>query len=253
MKAMNRIDILTLFPDMVSAAFRESIIARGIEAGLLEIECHQIREHTANKQGKVDDYPYGGGPGLVMSYQPVKATFDHVMKEHPADGEKPYVIYMSPQGTVLTQSVAKRLAAQKRLVIICGHYEGMDERVIEDIVDEEISIGDFVLTGGEIPAMALLDCVSRLVPGVLAGEESYENESHTDLLLEYAQYTRPEDIDGMRVPQVLLEGNHASVEKWRLENAVGRTMAKRPDLYERYEKRERLNKLFYFGNFILII
>ncbi|MBP5781289.1 MAG: tRNA (guanosine(37)-N1)-methyltransferase TrmD, partial [Clostridia bacterium] len=230
---MKRIDILTLFPDMCGAAFSESIVARAIKAGHIEIECHQIRDYTEDRQGKVDDYPYGGGPGLVMSYQPVKSAYDAVLDKHPAeDGCKPYTIYMSPQGTRFDQQVAKRLAAKDRLVIICGHYEGMDERVIEDIVDEEISLGDFVLTGGEIPAMAVADCVARLVPGVLASSEAYENESHSDILLEYAQFTRPETISGKSVPEVLLRGNHGEIEEWRRENAIARTQKKRPDLYE---------------------
>jgi cysteine desulfurase len=246
---MKRIDILTLFPEMCGAAFKESIVARGIKAGLLEIDCHQIRDYTEDRQGKVDDYPYGGGPGLVMSYQPVKSAYDAVLAAHPTeDGRKPYTVYMSPQGTKFTQDVAKRLALQDRLIIICGHYEGMDERVIEDIVDEEISLGDFVLTGGEIPAMAVADCIARLVPGVLASSEAYENESHSDILLEYAQYTRPEVIAGRRVPEVLLRGNHAEIEAWRKQNAEARTMEKRPDLYRMYEQRERLRSTYYFDN-----
>ena len=246
---MKRIDILTLFPEMCGAAFKESIVARGIKAGLLEIDCHQIRDYTEDRQGKVDDYPYGGGPGLVMSYQPVKSAYDAVLAEHPAeDGRKPYTVYMSPQGTKFSQDVARRLASLDRLIIICGHYEGMDERVIEDIVDEEISLGDFVLTGGEIPAMAVADCVARLIPGVLASPEAYENESHSDILLEYAQYTRPETIAGRRVPEVLLGGNHGEIELWRRQNAEARTMTKRPDLYREYERRERLKNTYYFDN-----
>lgn len=246
---MKRIDILTLFPDMCGAAFRESIVARGIKAGLLEIYCHQIRDFTEDRQGKVDDYPYGGGPGLVMSYQPVKSCYDAVLKEAPTgDGSKPYTVYMSPQGTPFSQKVAKRLADLDRLVIICGHYEGMDERVIEELADEEISLGDFVLTGGEIPAMALADCIARLVPGVLASSEAYENESHSDLLLEYAQYTRPEVTGGKKVPDVLLRGNHGEIEQWRLENSIERTRVKRPDLYDLYMRRERDKKTYYFDN-----
>ncbi|MBO4327285.1 MAG: tRNA (guanosine(37)-N1)-methyltransferase TrmD [Clostridia bacterium] len=246
---MKRIDILTLFPDMCSAAFSESIVARAIKAGHLEIDCHQIRTYTEDRQGKVDDYPYGGGPGLIMSYQPVKSCYDAVLKDHPTDdGGKPYTVYMSPQGTPFTQQTARRLAKLDRLVIICGHYEGIDERIIEDIVDEEISMGDFVLTGGEIPAMAVADCIARLVPGVLASDEAYENESHSDILLEYAQYTRPEVIAGKKVPDVLLRGNHADIEQWRLENAIGRTKEKRPDLYEKYMRREREKNTYYFDN-----
>lgn len=242
-----RIDILTLFPEMCGAAFSESILARAIEKGILQIEAHQIRKYTTNKQGKVDDYPYGGGPGLVMSYQPVRSGYDDICARF-AKGRKPYTVYMSPQGTPLTQSVARRLSKEEHIVVLCGHYEGMDERVIEDFIDEEISLGDFVLTGGEIPAMALVDCVSRLVPGVLASEEASSNESHTDLLLEYPQYTRPEEIAGRKVPKELFTGNHETVEQWRHEQALSRTKRKRPDLYDAYEKREQARNTYYFDN-----
>ncbi len=242
-----RIDILTLFPEMCAAAFNESILARAIDKGILQIEAHQIRKYTTNKQGKVDDYPYGGGPGLVMSYQPVRSCYDDICARF-AGGKKPHTIYMSPQGTPLTQSVAKRLSKQDHLVILCGHYEGMDERVLEDFIDEEISLGDFVLTGGEIPAMALTDCVSRLVPGVLASEESSSNESHTDLLLEYPQYTWPREIAGRKVPEALFTGNHEQIEAWRHQEAVARTKRKRPDLYRAYARRERARTTYYFDN-----
>ncbi len=242
-----RIDILTLFPEMCGAAFSESILARAIEKGILQIEAHQIRKYTTNKQGKVDDYPYGGGPGLVMSYQPVRSGYDDICARF-GNGRKPYTVYMSPQGTPLTQSVARRLSKEEHIVVLCGHYEGMDERVIEDFIDEEISLGDFVLTGGEIPAMALVDCVSRLVPGVLASEEASSNESHTDLLLEHPQYTRPEEIGGRRVPKELFTGNHETVEQWRHQQALERTRRKRPDLFEAYEKREQARTTYYFDN-----
>ena len=185
-----RIDFMTLFPDMMQAAFSESIIARGIEAGYIDIKYHQIRDYSANKQRKVDDYPYGGGPGLIMAYQPIVDTYRHILSELPA-GAKPHCIYMSPQGKVLNQQIARRLSREEHLIILCGHYEGVDERVLEEIVDEEISIGDYVLTGGELPACVLADCVARMVPGVLACEESFHDESHWDGLLEYPQYTRP--------------------------------------------------------------
>ena len=224
-----RIDFMTLFPDMMRAAFSESIIARGIEAGFIDIKYHQIRDYSANKQRKVDDYPYGGGPGLIMAYQPIVDTYRHVVSELPK-GSKPHCIYMSPQGKVLTQRVAKRLSQKENLIILCGHYEGVDERVLEEIVDEEISIGDYVLTGGELPACVVADCVARMVPGVLAGEESFRNESHWDGLLEYPQYTRPAEIDGRKVPEVLLSGNHQDIERWRLDQSRIRTHAKRPDM-----------------------
>ena len=224
-----RIDFMTLFPDMIKAAFSESIIARGMEAGLLDLKFHQIRDYTKNKQRKVDDYPYGGGPGLIMSYQPIVDTYRHILSELETE-EKPYCVYMSPQGKVLNQKIAGRLSRQKNLIILCGHYEGVDERVLEEIVDEEISIGDYVLTGGELPASVLTDCVARLIPGVLACEEASKEESHQDRLLEYPQYTRPAEIEGKKVPEVLLSGNHQEIEKWRLAQARKRTGAKRPDL-----------------------
>lgn len=224
-----RIDFMTLFPDMMQAAFSESIIARGIEAGYIDIKYHQIRDYSINKQRKVDDYPYGGGPGLIMAYQPIVDTYRHIVTELPKDA-KPHCIYMSPQGKVLTQQIAKRLSQEENLIILCGHYEGVDERVLEEIVDEEISIGDYVLTGGELPACVTADCVARMVPGVLACEESFHDESHWDGLLEYPQYTRPAEIDGRKVPDVLLSGNHQDIEKWRLEQSRKRTHGKRPDL-----------------------
>lgn len=241
-----KIDILTLFPDMVKSAYSESIIARAIAAGYLDINAHQIRQYTENKQGKVDDCPFGGGPGMVMSYQPIASAIKDVCSRNPET--KPYVIYMSPQGTVLTQKVAKRLAEKEHLVILCGHYEGVDERVIEDFIDEEISIGDYVLTGGEMPAVVLMDTVSRLIPGVLSTSESYENESHSSYLLEYPQYTRPAQIGDKKVPAVLLSGNHADCEKWRLETQIERTKKKRPDLYEKYQRQIAEESQYYFDN-----
>ena len=240
-----KIDILTLFPDMVKSAYSESIIARAIAAGYLDINAHQIRQYTENKQGKVDDCPFGGGPGMVMSYQPIASAIDDICNN---SDEKPYIIYMSPQGTVLNHKVAKRLSEKNHLVILCGHYEGVDERVIEDYIDEEISIGDYVLTGGELPAVVLMDTVSRLIPGVLSTSESYENESHSSFLLEYPQYTRPAQIGGKKVPAVLLSGNHADCEKWRLETQIQRTKEKRPDLYEKYQRQLAEENQYYFDN-----
>lgn len=224
-----RIDFMTLFPEMIQAAFSESIIARGVEAGYIDIKYHQIRDYSTNKQRKVDDYPYGGGPGLIMAYQPIVDTYRHVLSQLP-EGAKPHCVYMSPQGKVLNQQIARRLSREEHLIILCGHYEGVDERVLEEIVDEEISIGDYVLTGGELPACVVADCVARMVPGVLAGEASFHEESHWDGLLEYPQYTRPAEIDGKKVPEVLLSGNHHDIEKWRLEQSRKRTHAKRPDM-----------------------
>lgn len=238
-----RIDFLTLFPDMFRAALGESIIARGVERGLLEFSFYQIRDYTENKQKKVDDYPYGGGPGLVLSYQPIAAAMEAIQQE---TGEKPYCIYMTPQGKVLDQKMAKRLSKIPHLAVLCGHYEGVDERVIEDFIDEEVSLGDFVLTGGEIPAIALADCVGRLIPGVLASEEATESESHSDGLLEYPQYTRPAEIAGKKVPEVLLAGNHQEIADWRLAQSEERTKVKRPDLYADYVERRDLQKVVYF-------
>ena len=228
-----RIDILTLFPDTVNAVLHESIIGRAAAKGIVEINCVQIRDYTDNKQNQVDDYPYGGGYGCVMMAQPLKACLDAVPTEA---GERRRVIYLSPQGQPYTQETAKRLKRDyDHLVLVCGHYEGVDERFIEECVDEEISLGDFVLTGGEIAAMAVADSVCRLVPGVLADEACYTGESHWDGLLEYPQYTRPELWEGRAVPEVLLQGDHEKVERWRRKQQFKRTREKRPDLFEKLE------------------
>lgn len=237
-----KIDILTLFPNMVNAAFQESIIARAVSKGLLELNCHQIRQYTTNKQGKVDDYPYSGGPGLVMAYQPIADCIRSV-----SAGEKPYIIYVSPQGKPFNQKKAQELVQKENLMILCGHYEGVDERVLEEFIDEEVSLGDFVLTGGEIPAMAIADCIARLIPGVLA-EGSAEKESHSGLLLEYPQYTRPAEIEGKKIPEILLSGKHDEIEKWQVKTAEERTKLKRPDLYEIYEEQKLNSQTYYFDN-----
>ena len=227
-----RIDIMTLFPDTVNAVLHESIIGRAAKKGIVEINCVQIRDYTENKQNQVDDYPYGGGFGCVMMAQPLKSCLDDIMST--AEGLRSRVIYMSPQGQTYTQETARRLKRDyDHLVLVCGHYEGVDERFIEQCVDEEISLGDFVLTGGEIAAMAVADSVCRLVPGVLADEQCYTGESHWDGLLEYPQYTRPEVWEGRAVPEVLLKGDHARVEQWRRKKQFERTMTKRPDMFEK--------------------
>ena len=229
-----RIDIMTLFPDTVHAVLHESIIGRAAKKGIVDINCVQIRDFTENRQRQVDDYPYGGGFGCVMMAQPLKSCLEYVMST--AEERRSRVIYLSPQGQPYTQETAKRLKRDyDHLVLVCGHYEGVDERFIEECVDEEISLGDFVLTGGEIAAMAVADSVCRLVPGVLADEQCYTGESHWDGLLEYPQYTRPEVWEGRAVPEVLINGNHAHIERWRRKQQLIRTKEKRPDMYAAFQ------------------
>lgn len=233
-----RIDIMTLFPDTMNAVLHESILGRAAKKGIIEVNCVQIRDYTENKQCQVDDYPYGGGWGCVMMAQPLKSCLDDIMST--AKDRKSRVIYMSPQGKPYDQHTARRLRDEyDHLVLVCGHYEGIDERFIEQCVDEEISIGDFVLTGGEIAAMAVADSVCRLVPGVLSDEECFTGESHWDGVLEYPQYTRPEVWEGRAVPEVLLQGNHAAVDEWRRKKSLERTMDKRPDMFERLELTDK--------------
>ncbi|MEG0777272.1 MAG: tRNA (guanosine(37)-N1)-methyltransferase TrmD [Oscillospiraceae bacterium] len=236
-----RIDIMTLFPDTMSAMLGESILGRAAAKDIIEINCIQIRDYTDNKQKQVDDYPYGGGWGCVMMAQPLKACLDHILES--AEGRKTRVIYMSPQGTTFDQGKARQLKADyDHLVLVCGHYEGVDERFLDECVDEEISIGDFVLTGGEMPAMVVCDCVCRMVPGVLSDEECFTGESHWDGLLEYPQYTRPEIWEGRSVPDILRSGHHANVAKWRRKQSIIRTMERRPDMYEKLVFTEKSDK-----------
>ena len=235
-----KIDIMTLFPDTVGDMMCESILGRAQERGFIRVNCHQIRDYTTNKQNQVDDYPYGGGRGCVMQAQPLYDCWRHIMS---TAEKRVRTIYMSPCGKVFSQADAKRLKADyDQLVFVCGHYEGIDERFIEECVDEEISIGDFVLTGGEIPAMAVADAVCRLVPGVLPSEECYTEESHWDGLLEYPQYSRPEVWNGRRVPDVLLSGDHQRVEKWRKKQSLIRTRFRRPDMYEKIDFSSKESK-----------
>ncbi len=228
-----RFDIMTLFPELVSSVLGESIIGRAQKAGFVSVHAHNIRDFANNKHKKVDDTPYGGGFGMLMMAPPVYDCYEFVKGQAVAElGEdaKSRVIYMSPQGKVLTQARAQELAEYDNLIILCGHYEGIDSRVLEEIVDEEISIGDYVLTGGELPACVLVDCVSRLKEGVLADKKCYEDESISSGLLEYPQYTRPYEYHGKKVPDVLISGNHAEIDKWRAQQSIEITKKKRPDL-----------------------
>ena len=232
-----RIDIMTLFPETVGDILSESILGRGQDRGYIRIECHQIRDYTLNKQKQVDDYPYGGGRGCVMLAQPLYDCWRHICNEA---GQRVHTIYMSPAGKVFMQADAVRLKNDyDRLILVCGRYEGIDERFIDACVDEEISIGDFVMTGGEIPAMALADAVCRLVPGVLPDEECFQNESHWDGLLEHPQYTRPEIWEDRRVPPVLLSGNHAEINRWRRKQSFLRTRDRRPDMYKALDVNDK--------------
>lgn len=219
--------ILTLFPDMVMQGLDTSIIGRAKEKGLLSIEAVNIRDFTENKHNRVDDYPYGGGAGMVMQAQPVYDAYRHIEEKI---GKKPRVIYMTPQGKTFNQNMAEEFAKEEELVFLCGHYEGIDERVLEEVVTDYVSIGDYVLTGGELPAMVMIDAISRLLKDVLHNDTSAEFESFHDNLLEYPQYSRPEIWNEKRVPEVLLSGHHANIEKWRREQSIMRTVERRPDL-----------------------
>ncbi len=227
-----RIDILTLFPDMCNAVLSESIIGRARSSGAVTIECRNIRDYTLDKHNRVDDAPYGGTMGMVMQAQPIYDCFKSLCAEL---GVKPRLIYMSPQGKALTQQRIKELSQLENLAVLCGHYEGVDERIIGEIVDEEISVGDYVLTGGELPALMLADSISRLIDGVLPNEEAYTNDSHYNSLLEAPQYTRPFEWHGMKVPDVLASGHHAKIAKWKRMQSLKRTFERRPDMLENAE------------------
>lgn len=235
-----RIDILTLFPEMCSGVYSQSIIGRAINKNIIEVYSHNIRDYTLNKHKNVDDTPYGGGMGMLMMAQPIYDCFCDVIKDF---ASKPHVVYMSPQGKVLTQQKAVELSKLDNLVILCGHYEGVDERVLEEIVDEEISIGDYVLTGGELPALVLIDCLSRMIDGVLPNEEAYSGESIYNGLLEHPQYTKPYTWNGKNVPDVLISGHHANIEKWKREQSLRRTLEKRPELLETAELTKEDRKI----------
>jgi tRNA (guanine37-N1)-methyltransferase len=237
---MMRINILTLFPEMCNSVINESIIGRAIKKGIISVNSINIRDYTEDKHNRVDDYPYGGGRGMVMQAEPIYNCFNELCKK--ADC-RPHLIYMSPQGIPLTQKKAIELSKMQDIAILCGHYEGVDERIIEDIVDEQISIGDYVLTGGELPALVLTDVVCRLIPGVLSDEECLTEESHFDGVLEYPQYTRPSVWNGREVPEVLLSGHAANIVKWRRKKSLERTKQIRPDLFNKLELSEKDKKL----------
>lgn len=230
-----RIDIATLFPEMCERVFTESILGRGIKNGFIEVYAHNIRQYTENKHRNVDDKPYGGGTGMVMQAQPI---FDCVEAIKAQISAKPRVIYLSPKGETLTQKKVAELAREENLILICGHYEGVDERVLEELEAEEISVGDYVLTGGELPALIITDAVARLQKGVLPNEDAYSIESHYNGLLEFPQYSRPEEWRGRRVPKVLISGDHKSVRDWQEKMSLEVTKKKRPDLYEAFVERK---------------
>ena len=228
---MKQFFVLTLFPEMIQQTLSHSIMGRAQKEGHISVEAINIRDYTLNKQKHVDDYPYGGGAGMVMQAQPIYDAYQSIAEK--AQGAR--VVYMTPQGRPFTQRIAEELSQEENLVFLCGHYEGIDERIIEEIVTDEISLGDFVLTGGELAAITIIDAVSRLVPGVLGKEDSFADESFSDGLLEYPQYTRPPVFHGKEVPEILLSGHHANIAKWRREQSLIRTVQKRPDLLETAE------------------
>ena len=219
--------VMTLFPDMITQGMNTSITGRAIAKGVLNLEAINIRDFAYNKHQKVDDYPYGGGAGMLMQAEPVYLSYESIVKRV---GKRPRVVYLTPQGRVFNQKMAREMALEEEIVFLCGHYEGIDERVLEEIVTDYVSIGDYVLTGGELPAMVMMDSISRMVPGVLNNQESGETESFAGNLLEYPQYSRPEEWHGKKVPEVLLSGHHENVAKWRREQAIVRTLKNRPDL-----------------------
>lgn len=234
--------VLTLFPEMIIQGLAASIIGRAMEKEIISLEAVNIRDYTINKHKKVDDYTYGGGAGMLMQAQPVYDAWKAVagkIDEKGEKGRKTKVIYVTPQGRTFHQAMAKELAGEEDLIFLCGHYEGVDERVLEEIVTDFVSIGDYVLTGGELPAMVMIDAIARMVPGVLGNRDSGETESFSNYLLEYPQYSRPENWMGKKVPEVLLSGDHQKVEEWRLEQSLKKTKELRPELYERWEQENQ--------------
>lgn len=226
---------MTLFPEIFHSYMSESIMKRAIEKEIIEVHVYNIRDFSANKHKKVDDYPFGGGAGMLMTPQPIYDTYKHIVETH--NIENPRVVYLTPKGKVYKQDIACDLSSNEDIILLCGHYEGIDQRIIDLIVTDEISIGDYVLTGGELPALIMIDSIARLIPGVLSQSESFEEESFKDDLLEYPHYTRPREFMGMKVPDVLLSGNHQRIEKWRLEESKKITKLRRPDLYKKSCKK----------------
>ncbi len=225
------IKVMTLFPEMFSGPLSSSIIQRAKDENIIDLEYINIRDFSDNKHKKVDDYPYGGGPGMLMTPQPIFDCYDHILATSPVK-EKPKVIYLSPKGKTFNQAMAVDLSKEKFIIMLCGHYEGVDQRVIDELVTDEISIGDYVLTGGELAAMVIIDSITRLLPGVLSKDESYEDESFYRGLLEYPQYTRPASFRGLDVPDVLMSGNHKKIEEWRRDQSLDLTQKRRPDLLD---------------------
>lgn len=226
-----RFHIMTLFPEIFNSYMNESIMKRAVEKGIIEVNIYNIRDFSTNKHKKVDDYPFGGGAGMVMTPQPIYDTYKHIIDKF--DIKDPRVVYLTPKGKVHSQNIASEMSTFEDVILLCGHYEGIDQRIIDSIVTDEISIGDYVLTGGELPALILIDSISRLIPGVLSQNESFEEESFKDDLLEYPHYTRPREFMGMEVPEVLLSGNHKKIDEWRHEKSIEITKERRPDLYKK--------------------
>lgn len=226
---------MTLFPEIFHSYMSESIMKRAIEKEIIEVHVYNIRDFSTNKHKKVDDYPFGGGAGMLMTPQPIYDTYKHIVETH--NIKSPRVVYLTPKGQVYKQEIASDLSLGEDIILLCGHYEGIDQRVIDLIVTDEVSIGDYVLTGGELPALIMIDSIARLIPGVLSQNESFEEESFKDNLLEYPHYTRPREFMGISVPDVLLSGNHQKIEKWRLEESIKITKDRRPDLYKKSCKK----------------
>lgn len=236
-----KINVMTLFPEIFNSYIGESMMKKAVDNNILAVNIYNIRDFSENKHKKVDDYPFGGGAGMVMTPQPILSTYRHIIEENKL--EKPRVIYLSPKGKTFTQDMAKSLSKEDNLIFLCGHYEGIDQRVIDMIVTDELSIGDYVLTGGELPALVMIDSISRLIPGVLNKSESYEDETFEGDLLEYPQYTRPREYKGHKVPDVILSGNHQKIDQWRKEESEKLTKERRPDLWTSYIEKNPVKEV----------